>query len=337
MLAKRSELGAQALDASLVIPTFNRKDSLLLTLESLVAQTIDCSRFEVVVVDDGSTDGTASVAQMSYPFELRYLRQHNAGDASARNLGVQRTEADILVFVDDDMQLAPSYLSAMLATLNAKPNRPRIVVGTEISCSDIRVAVPDESSDTDSISASSEHRFVEVFSRNMCLRREAYLSIGRMDNLGFPGSSMWCDVDFAYRAYMRGFEFRRSTGAICCHSDYVVESLSNLKNRHWEAARRAVVLLSKHPHLLPYLPMFCDKTPIRWQRDGLWLITRKILRRIASSQPILQGLEFSALLAERLPGDPRVLKQIHTWLAGAYLYRGLQEGLRQFGEFDTAF
>src|SRR5262245_22699266 len=42
----------------------------------------------------------------------------------------------------------------------------------------------------------------------------------RMQDLGFPGSSMWCDIDLAYRAYQQGFDFRRSTQARCWHRDY---------------------------------------------------------------------------------------------------------------------
>jgi GT2 family glycosyltransferase len=74
---------------SVVIPTFNRRDRLERVLAALERQTTPASEFEVVVVDDGSTDGTSEwLAQRSTTFELRGVRQANAGPARARNAGV---------------------------------------------------------------------------------------------------------------------------------------------------------------------------------------------------------------------------------------------------------
>ena len=72
---------------SVVIPTYNRKGMLRETLNSLAQQTYPTDRFEIIVVDDGSTDGTDQIAVGAFPFTLRYFWQTNQGDATARNLG----------------------------------------------------------------------------------------------------------------------------------------------------------------------------------------------------------------------------------------------------------
>jgi len=106
------------LAATVVVPTFNRRASLELTLDGLARQTVAPNTFEVVVVSDGSTDDTdawlASVMDR-YPFQLRPIRQDNAGPARARNRGTAEARGDLVVFVDDDVEPQPGLIAAHLA------------------------------------------------------------------------------------------------------------------------------------------------------------------------------------------------------------------------------
>src|SRR5262245_29707755 len=86
-----------------VICTRNRSDLLSRTLESLTTQTLDKTAYEVVVVDDGSGDDTRQVVNDYRPrLPLTYVYQQHAGLASAKNLGLFRTLAPIVIFLDDD-------------------------------------------------------------------------------------------------------------------------------------------------------------------------------------------------------------------------------------------
>jgi len=99
---------------SVVTPTQNKARLLERTLASLAAQDESPSSFEVVVVDDGSTDDTPRVvAPERWPFALRAVRQQmNRGRAAARNLGIAEATGDLVVFLDDDMEAAPRFLGA---------------------------------------------------------------------------------------------------------------------------------------------------------------------------------------------------------------------------------
>lgn len=99
---------------SVVTPTRNKARLLERTLASLAAQEDAFSDFEVVVVDDGSTDETPRVlAPGRWPFALRAVRQDaNRGRAAARNCGIAASTGDLIVFLDDDMEVAPRFLGA---------------------------------------------------------------------------------------------------------------------------------------------------------------------------------------------------------------------------------
>ena len=93
---------------SIIIPTFNRWHSLQRTLDSLACQSLDDGFFEIIVVDDGSTDETKS-GQNHYP-NVIFLHQLNRGPAAARNAGAAAARGEILVFTDDDCTLPPHWL-----------------------------------------------------------------------------------------------------------------------------------------------------------------------------------------------------------------------------------
>jgi glycosyltransferase involved in cell wall biosynthesis len=92
---------------SVVVPAHNAADHIRPTLESLASQT--SSRFEVVIVDDGSEDDLGAVLER-FPVEWRLLRQENRGAAAARNAGADMAEANYLAFLDSDDVLSPDWV-----------------------------------------------------------------------------------------------------------------------------------------------------------------------------------------------------------------------------------
>ena len=89
---------------SVVIPTFNRQQRLHRVLTGLAQQTIDVEMLEVIVVSDGSTDGTdAYFESRRTPLPVDFVRQANQGPAAARNHGVVRATGDLVLFIDDDV------------------------------------------------------------------------------------------------------------------------------------------------------------------------------------------------------------------------------------------
>lgn len=102
---------------SVIIPTFNRSGYLRQAIASVLAQTY--ADFEIVVVDDGSTDDTATVVASFADPRIVYLRQDNAGRSAARNFGMERARGAYLAFLDDDDLFLPQKLAVQAAYLDA--------------------------------------------------------------------------------------------------------------------------------------------------------------------------------------------------------------------------
>ena len=110
---------------SVVIPVFNGAAFIARSVGSVLAQT--CKDFEIIVVDDGSTDDTlAFLAQLAQNSGIICLHQENAGPAQARNLGIQSASGKYIAFLDCDDIWVPEKLEAQLSILEGNP-RPVLV------------------------------------------------------------------------------------------------------------------------------------------------------------------------------------------------------------------
>jgi glycosyltransferase involved in cell wall biosynthesis len=103
---------------SVIVPTFQRRASVLEALATVLAQSHQ--DLEVIVIDDGSSDGT-SAAVASLDPRVHLIEQDNAGPAAARNAGLARARGDVVAFLDSDDRWAADHVEETLALLDAHP------------------------------------------------------------------------------------------------------------------------------------------------------------------------------------------------------------------------
>jgi len=122
---------------SVVIPTYNRSHTIMRAINSVLSQTYPA--FEIIVVDDGSTDGTKELLQAhgfckkgTKELEKKYLIQENGGVSSARNLGIKNAKGDFIAFLDSDDAWSEKKLERQLVVLKQNLFKQRIIHTDEI-------------------------------------------------------------------------------------------------------------------------------------------------------------------------------------------------------------
>jgi glycosyltransferase involved in cell wall biosynthesis len=104
---------------SVVVPVYNRSDVLAECINSVLAQTFQ--DFEIIIIDDGSTDNILSVIELYNDDRIKYVRQENSGGAAARNHGINLSKGDYIAFLDSDDCFLPNHLEIAVQKID-KPN-----------------------------------------------------------------------------------------------------------------------------------------------------------------------------------------------------------------------
>ena len=290
-------VGAQPIEvdelpvSSVIIPTYNRREDLREVLDALAAQDYPRDRFEVVVIDDGSTDGTAEMVRVAdVPYRIHLVEQANQGVAIARNHGVRVAKGNLLVFLDDDIRPEPQFLHVHGRA--HCDDRDRFVLGYCPPAGPaeglLAIALRNWWEDHYRLKDQPGHpwTFIDCSEGNVSLRRGFFLSLGGYDE-NFPRNR--ADWEFGVRLLRTGanFVFRRDAKAWHHYNPRLDTTL--VKTR--EAGRMDVRLARKHPHIAGLLPLAAadsltgtDVGPSTrthsWRLDAAnhLLLDRKILR-----------------------------------------------------------
>jgi glycosyltransferase involved in cell wall biosynthesis len=173
--------------ASVVIPTYRRRDAAVRIVRSLASQTVPPSEFEVVVVVNGPDDGTRdALAAVSVPYSLRVLYRDTPGLAAARNAGVNNAFGDVVIVLDDDMEPVADFVAAHLAAHAA--GEPKAVMGP------VPIAMSDAMPAPSAYVGEKFNRHLERLARcggptsardfyggNLSLRRDVFLRLDGFD------------------------------------------------------------------------------------------------------------------------------------------------------------
>jgi glycosyltransferase involved in cell wall biosynthesis len=187
---------------SVVIATYNRASPLAETIDSVLQQNFQAC--ELIVVDDGSTDGTRTLLQ-SYPSRVSYLYQENRGPSAARNLGVRDAKASWIAFQDSDDLSVRDHLATLYAYANEHPDCGMVFANGAYLGGPFRnrgTIIPEAKSRR---LAHDGVRLVDLFEKSIVrlpaslVRKEAYLAVG-----GHDESLRICmDLDLSFQLFMR--------------------------------------------------------------------------------------------------------------------------------------
>jgi cellulose synthase/poly-beta-1,6-N-acetylglucosamine synthase-like glycosyltransferase len=224
---------------SIIIPTFNSAKVLQKCLESLTKQTVNSGACEIIVVDDGSTDGTKDIVA-KYP--VKYIYQQNSGPAAARNNGVNQAQGEIVLFTDADCEPQPNWIEEMI-----KPMDDPQVIGVKGAYKTRQKELVARL-----VQIEYEHKyermkkfryidFIDTYSAGY--RKGIFLKYGGFDER-YPKASVE-DQEFSFRLFHDGYKMVFNTEALVYHK-HSARLLDYLKKKYKIAFWKAF-LLKRHP------------------------------------------------------------------------------------------
>lgn len=322
------------LDATIVIPTFNRCAVLLATLARLESVDYPRDRWEVVVVDDGSNDDTE--VEVSRWIEraairVRYERQSNAGPAAARNRGARLAWGRVLVFIDNDILVQPDFLRLHFATLCGTPNC--WVIGRIVHPAAIRQTPFGRFRDElwERFHETHGDRGVTetdgMTAANLSLPAADFHRLGGFDEAFTIASSE--DWELGYRAGQAGVRVLYHPGIVVVHDDWAV-SLAKFCERQRLYAVSDVLLWRKHDKRSPRLAVVLENGPMDWKRDRPSLIVKKGLKRLLASRPGSALLRAGCTLTERLLPEGPLTRRAYGAAVSVAIFRGVREGMERY-------
>jgi glycosyltransferase involved in cell wall biosynthesis len=242
---------------SVIIPTRDRKEILSKVLESYRGQDTAPDTFEVLVIDDGSVDGTHDVVDafaVSSPFAVTYVRQAAGGPARARNAGIERATGRILLFTNDDMVASPQLVGEHLEghrkwpgsvilgyidwhpSLKISPFMKYVHRGPQFNFPGIR---------NEQMNVS----YLHFYGSNISLEAEILKGSGPFDE-SFTEAAFE-DIELGYRIWKRGIRTVFCERAVARHLHPT--DLASFIHRQLKAGRAAATFYLKHPELEEYL------------------------------------------------------------------------------------
>jgi glycosyltransferase involved in cell wall biosynthesis len=299
---------------SVVLPTYQRAHTLRASVESLLAQVgVD---FEVLVVDDGSTDDTQAIlAALRHP-RLRILRVPHGGVAVARNAGIAASDTPFVAFHDSDDVALPARLALPAEFLASHADIDLVIQNGRMLPPEGDPAGREEPWIRPEVAVTLAARPIgvaEVFRWNlgqlqgMCFRRRALDAVGPLDGTFsiLDDLELVLRVTTSHRAVfldVPAFAYRRHAGGIARNRDVVRE----------ESIRLAEKLVAEHPEVLDVLGRgaFRKRQARRWARlaavsarDGDAEAARTALGRARGLDPTNLRYRLRALWLRLRPGE----------------------------------
>ena len=236
---------------SVVIPTYNRKPILEKCLQALEHQDYEddvdeIAGYEVVVVDDGSTDETVPWLQSNMPQfpHVRLFEQDHQGPAAARNLGVEQAKGDTIIFIDSDLvvtnRFLKSHAQALVQGMKQLGSDRLFTYGRVINTSNFDAPTSEPFKVTDYSAA-------YFATGNVAIARHWLIEAGLFD-VGFQLYG-WEDLELGVRLKNLGLKLIKCPDAAGYHwhPPFSLEHIPNLIDREIQRGRMGVLFYQKHP------------------------------------------------------------------------------------------
>ena len=320
------------MDTSLVIPTHDRRRTLIRTLDALCRVDYPAGRWEVIVVDDGSNDGSSEAVRAlaaAGALPVSCLSQPPRGPAAARNRGARAARGAKLIFLDDDIRVEADFVSRHVAALDANPGcwiLGRVVQRPEMRQTPFgryREILWESFHAAHSATQAAETEGMGA--ANLSLPRADLERLGGFDEEVRIASCE--DMLLGIRAREAGIRVLYEPGIVGVHDDWAV-TLERFCERQRLYSISDVLLFRRLGGHSPRLTVICRNGPLRWREDGLSLSLTKLAKALLASPPLRAALTVAAKVVGRLAPDTRPSHALYEAAIAVSIFRGVREGFR---------
>jgi GT2 family glycosyltransferase len=322
------------MDASIIIPTYNRADALLRTLEVLAKVDYPNDRWEAIVVDDGSTEDVESAVQnwiAASKVPVRYMRQKNAGPALARNNGALAAKGHALIFIDNDIEVPPHFIQAHVKALADHPNC--WILGRITHPPQLRQTPFGRFRDDQWEAFYRENavkRFAEVdgmSAANVCIPADDFRKLGGFDTeFTIAGCE---DLELAMRAQQIGIKVLYDPELVVIHNDWAV-SIERFCERQRLYSITDVLLWRRYGQKSNRVALVEQNAPINWHNDRPHQIAKKFVKALLATRLAYNLLLMVANRVERFAPDTGISHRAYNFVIAVAIFRGVREGLERY-------
>jgi glycosyltransferase involved in cell wall biosynthesis len=232
------------MEVSIIIPVYNRKEMVGKALEFLFNQNYSKENYEIVVVDDGSTDGTEEMIKGKIsPCRLKYLRYNKRkGPSKARNFGISKAEGEVIIFIDSDILAPAQFISEHMRF--HKKYKDVIVDGPAINTQRIEDAFNNR---WGKFLAFFDFLGASFITANTSCRKENIIKAGLFDE-EFGRGFGWFDRELGFRLKQIGIRSIKNRKAYAFHiKGGAINNLTELYEKVEDRGANAVLYYRKHP------------------------------------------------------------------------------------------
>lgn len=239
---------------SLVMPCFNRAYDLKRALEAYDCQTGNPS-FEIIAVDDGSSDDTYQLLSAYQPqnYRLKVIRlDHNQGPAAARNAGIAEARAPLLLFVGDDILPDAYMVTGHLAAHRLYSSNEAAILGKVVWASDLPIntlmthidGIGAQQFSYAYLQENHEYDFRHFYTANISIKRALLSTQTKWFDTSFPFAAFE-DAELSYRLSQAGMRIIYTPHLVGAHYHY--HTIWTFSQRQYKAGRMACIVVRNHP------------------------------------------------------------------------------------------
>lgn len=239
---------------SIIVPTHNRFEILKKCMKSLHQQSFDKDLYEVIVIDDGSTDETSKLREKifsPFDFNAKYFFQSSKGPAAARNYGIRSSKGELLIFIGDDIILTHDFINAHFHEHEKHPDSYFAVIGKTVWDQTLHITKFMKHLEN-GIQFDFNHlnnkniSFKHCYTSNISVKKKIIME----NNLFFDEKLPYAayeDIEWGYRLHKKSIQFRFLPEATAFHHHPV--TFDSYKKRMFLAGKALAYLYKLHPQI----------------------------------------------------------------------------------------